>query len=699
MATPRPINYLNWTDGAPSKVVQPDSSFLLQGWVPGQAPPAQYANWQGYLTDQWIKYFDEAISPGIPDQALRLLNGGNWSFDLGTSAFSWDQDANLGFASVPDANNTITAASVTILDGQVAYVNANTPFIVQATSQNGSNVLTDVSFTAALAFGMTVTGPGIQAGTTIQSVGANSVTLTLPATASNVGATIIFSNSAALSVIVVDNSAFIPDFDTIMIARRSGDQVYVGVNTGQMLLRDKESKPLLGSGYFTVYDGTAGENLTQGDLVYISEGAGDGGRNSGELYKLDCGALNSGTRAVFAGVVITSAISGDPVKIMFDGFFTYAGLTLGAKYYADPAVAGGITDILPSGAGEKVVVIGVALTSTQILVSSGGGQSGLFSQPVFHKDSLGTAGGTIYNLSTLPLSNDALFLYVDGLYLPKSEYTLVGTQVTMNVALVAGQELEAQYVLAGQAYLTAHQETAVPSILLPLQEYVLAFQPLNKVSLNVFIDGAYAEPALYSIIFNNNGTTTISFATPLVAGQEVDATYLAPVGVAGSGGGITGATNLGTGAGVYASTVLNNLQLKSIKAGAGINVNVSPTEIEIVNVGAGSAPGIYGSAGTPHVFNPLTGLTIGSEMDQIYYLATGAGALTVTAAIQIQAGSTIGQRLTLRGLDATNYYIFQGVSGSYFQGLSLNGDCYITNNQCLKLYWDGAGWYEESRRT
>src|SRR5271169_6752654 len=54
----RPSQYLNWTDGSPSKVVQPPSPYSLLGWVAGQAPPFQYMNYLFWPSDQWIQWLD-----------------------------------------------------------------------------------------------------------------------------------------------------------------------------------------------------------------------------------------------------------------------------------------------------------------------------------------------------------------------------------------------------------------------------------------------------------------------------------------------------------------------------------------------------------------------------------------------------------------------------------------------------------------
>ena len=58
MAT-RPTEYITWTDGAPSKVIEPTSGQKLSGWLGGQAPPNEYMNWCLYILDLWTQWLDQ----------------------------------------------------------------------------------------------------------------------------------------------------------------------------------------------------------------------------------------------------------------------------------------------------------------------------------------------------------------------------------------------------------------------------------------------------------------------------------------------------------------------------------------------------------------------------------------------------------------------------------------------------------------
>ena len=253
MAT-RPSTYLNWTDGSPSKVVQPPSNFLLQGWQAGQAPPFQYANWQIWLLDQWVQYLDQLTNTGIPDQVMRLINGGLWSFNASSGVLSWSATANIAIASIADSDNALAAGSATLTDGQVAYVTVNMPINVVGTTTNSgpsANVISGMAFTGNISIGMSVTGPGIPSSTTVTGVSSNSVTISNNATSSNTNATYTFANNTALSVTVANNTAFIPQLNTILLARRVGPLIYLGVNATQITIQDGEAKQLFQGDAFT----------------------------------------------------------------------------------------------------------------------------------------------------------------------------------------------------------------------------------------------------------------------------------------------------------------------------------------------------------------------------------------------------------------------------------------------------------------
>lgn len=65
------------------------------------------------------------ISSPIYDQNIKLLGGGTWSWDLASNQLSWSSSAFIFVAGIALANNEISAGSITIASGQVAYVTIN----------------------------------------------------------------------------------------------------------------------------------------------------------------------------------------------------------------------------------------------------------------------------------------------------------------------------------------------------------------------------------------------------------------------------------------------------------------------------------------------------------------------------------------------------------------------------------------------
>lgn len=701
----RPNTYLNWTDGAPSKVQQPPANFLLEGWDPGQAPPSEYFNWIIWLTDKWIQYLDQLTNTGIPDQAIRLINGGQWGFVASTNMFLWSQAANIAIPGCADSSNQVGAGSVTLLDGQVAYLEANLPVIANGTTTNGSALVTNMNFTGNLTVGMSVVGAGIPVATTVLAVSGTGVQLSNNATADAVGATLLFSAASALTMQVADASTFIAaDFNTLIVARRVGKEVHVGINANVMTLLDGEFKKIGETGYLQTHQPLAGENLTAGQPVYISPGPLlDSGRTLGRAYKLDCSAGNS-VRSYYAGMVTTTTVAGSAVQLTFSGFFSGTGLLAGQLYYGDPLTVGGIVAGRPSTLGASIMPIGIALSSTVLLLTNAEGiPAAPQNQNIFIEDELGFGPTAVFTTSQTPLNQDSTFVFVNGGALAKSAFTLVGSTITILGGVGAGQKVEAQYIQANSLSIAAIQEE--PSTANRIT-YQLTGLPLNQQSTFVFVDGEKIAASGYSLVL---GLTTgqIVFPAALAPGQKVLVSYIQNVAAGGGGGGsgVIGGTNEGSGVPIFDNVVAQVMRFFSLKAGA--NISLTPDGLGSIIVaatgggGGGLTRAIYpsnGILGTPNTFVPSVGLAPGAEDYQTWFLETSGGQQIVTGTPQIANGTLVGQRLTLRGVDSVNYYTFQGNAGTIVLGLSLNGPCDITDNQALVVEWDGSSWYEVTRR-
>jgi len=101
---------------------------------------------------------------------------------------------------------------------------------------------------------------------------------------------------------------------------------------------------------------TAGETLSAGDLIYLSAAP--------EALKADA---NSDAKAAIGFVLsgITAAATG--TAYFGSGMITgLSGLTAGAKYYLSAATPGAITTTKPSGSGDIIQQIGVAVSTTEL---------------------------------------------------------------------------------------------------------------------------------------------------------------------------------------------------------------------------------------------------------------------------------------------------------------------------------------------
>lgn len=99
---------------------------------------------------------------------------------------------------------------------------------------------------------------------------------------------------------------------------------------------------------------------------------------------------------------------------------------------------------------------------------------------------------------------------------------------------------------------------------------------------------------------------------------------------------------------------------------------------------------VTGSTGTPQSITAAGGITSTAAVPfQTQFIKGSGGAVTVTAAAQISAGTVVGQIMYLIGADDTNT-----VTLSDGTGLSLNGSRTLANNSALTLMWNGSIWSE-----
>jgi hypothetical protein len=115
---------------------------------------------------------------------------------------------------------------------------------------------------------------------------------------------------------------------------------------------------------------TAGENLTAGDAVYISQGVSDGGRTLGRVYK----AIADGSvdRYKFIGFVKSTVLTGADAEVQISGDFNTSGLLTSITYYLSPVTPGLITVTRPTGYSEFIVVCGTAKDTNTLIINAAG---------------------------------------------------------------------------------------------------------------------------------------------------------------------------------------------------------------------------------------------------------------------------------------------------------------------------------------
>lgn len=108
--------------------------------------------------------------------------------------------------------------------------------------------------------------------------------------------------------------------------------------------------------------GTAGEALSAGDTVYLSDGSG--ALTAGRWYKTDADTAYSSTTAVKIGIAPAAIASGSSGSVRTTGRMTgLSGLTAGSSYFVS-ATAGALTSTPPTNA----ICVGKADTTTSLIL-------------------------------------------------------------------------------------------------------------------------------------------------------------------------------------------------------------------------------------------------------------------------------------------------------------------------------------------
>jgi hypothetical protein len=369
----RPSILPAWATQNPAGVAQPTQSQTETGWVPGQAPAAENANWLQQQNAAWLAYLDENTTTTalFTDLAIssRLVSQAIWSWKLGTRTLAWDNSLYISYPGAADAANAIAAGSVALSPGDCAYVQANAPFTTIGSTTSGSKTVTSVLYADQIQVGWVVSGAGIPSGTSVASIGSDgsSVILSNAATATATNQQFSFGGSGNLTVLTTPMSSLTPASGTVILARATDTTCYVGIGSGQMRLHDGEKKGLLEGGYLDVRRMLAGQALSALQFVYVVGNSGDGGRTVGSVFPADASSVN---RYASIGVNVTAHASGETAQIVSAGFVDgFSGLVTGQPYYLDPANPGAIQLGKPVIAPNYVVPIGTAISQTAMILN------------------------------------------------------------------------------------------------------------------------------------------------------------------------------------------------------------------------------------------------------------------------------------------------------------------------------------------
>ena len=108
------------------------------------------------------------------------------------------------------------------------------------------------------------------------------------------------------------------------------------------------------------FDATAFENVSEGDALYMRT-------SDGQVGKATASDVTS-EAATVVGFANATASANTTVKVIVVGLKTMSGLDAGDLYFLSPSTAGAITLTPPSSAGQAVVRLGEAATTTTLAI-------------------------------------------------------------------------------------------------------------------------------------------------------------------------------------------------------------------------------------------------------------------------------------------------------------------------------------------
>lgn len=223
--------------------------------------------------------------------------------------------------------------------------------------------------------------------------------------------------------------------------------------------------------------------------------------------------------------------------------------------------------------------------------------------------------------------------------------------------------------------------------------YSLSNSPVSNDAVSIFTDHLLEyDPTSAPYAISGN---IVTFASAVPVGILPYATYFIN-GAAGSPAPVSGASNIGTGVGVFLDNNVGILEFLSLVAGSGIGIVAGPTGITISSTASGYVA--QGTETSPQTIVAAGGITATTDSLQSWYMkgVTSSGRVSVTANPQISAGTTVGQRLSIINVNATDYPVFNDGTGLSMNGAwpSIGSPLYAK----IEFEWSGMRWIECSRQ-
>jgi len=229
------------------------------------------------------------------------------------------------------------------------------------------------------------------------------------------------------------------------------------------------------------------------------------------------------TVAAGTGITLTTAAGSDTLTITNSATGDNSFKTISVSGQTS-VVADATDDTLTLVAGAGMAITTDA--SADSITISGVGTVNPFMTDLF---TTANASTTAYTVSQTPADEDAVMVFIEGVYQNKNSYTLSGTTLTLDSAPLSGQEVVIHTIATGVTgtghnsdQFTGNGSTAA---------YTLSVDPISENNCFVFFDGVYQNKSTFStsgttITFDGNVTasTAIEVITPTITAVNVPTT-------------------------------------------------------------------------------------------------------------------------------------------------------------------------------